>query len=46
MGPDMGHRTSVAIDMHSLVEESAWERVSRLALLAAVPLSLLAFFTL
>ena len=42
----MGHRTFVAIDMHNLVEESAWDRVSRLALVAALPLSLIAFLRL
>lgn len=42
----MGHRNAVAIDMHSLVEESTWERVSRLALVAALPLSVLAFLAL
>ena len=42
----MGHRTTVAIDMEALVEESYWERVYRLALVAAVPLSLIGFFYL
>ena len=42
----MGHRMTIATDMHSLLEESRWERVSRAFLIGALPLSLLAFYSM
>ncbi|MCR9162723.1 MAG: hypothetical protein ACE37F_02855 [Nannocystaceae bacterium] len=39
----MGQRTTIVTDMHTLVEESRWERLSRGLLLSALPLSVFAF---
>jgi len=37
---------TIETDMHALLEESRWERVSRALLLGALPLSLLAFVSM
>lgn len=42
----VGHRMTIATDMRSLLEESAWERLSRALLLGALPLSLVAFIAI
>ena len=42
-GATVGHRMSIQTDMHTLLEESRWARVSRALLLGALPLSMLAF---
>jgi hypothetical protein len=39
----VGQRNTVVTDMHTLVEEGAWERFSRGVLLTLLPLSLVAF---
>lgn len=39
----VGHCTTIATEMNTLLEESPWERVSRALLLGALPLSLFAF---
>jgi len=42
----VGHRNTIPTDMHTLVEESRWERLSRGLMLGALPLSMLAFIAL